>query len=173
MKLINTMLIAGVLASGTFAAEFIPYKEMATNLLEENKKEGLFATTEDVKKALKSKDTAVVDVRSSEEWAGAHIKGTFRVGRKTPEMAVGNFVLDDDDKLVKDKLIVICNTAHRASLEALVLRKMGFTQVKVYPIDKWIDECNPVVTKYSAQKYVGGKDHKFGEFYAEGCQKKK
>lgn len=26
MKLINTMFIAGVLASGTFAADFVPYK---------------------------------------------------------------------------------------------------------------------------------------------------
>ena len=172
MKLIYSLIVTGVLFSSAYAAEFIPYKKMAINLLEQNKKEGLFATSEEVKKAIASKDTAVVDVRSIEEWSGAHIKGTFRVGRKTPEMAIGNFVLDDDDKLLKDKLIVVCNTAHRASLEALVFRKMGFTQVKVYPIDKWIDECNPVVTKYSVQKYVGGKDHKFGEFYAEGCIKK-
>ena len=172
MKLVHSLVITAVFASGSFAAEFISYKEMATKLLEQNKKEGLRATTDEVKKAIKSKDTAVVDVRTPLEWAGAHIKGTFRVGRQTPEMAVGNFVLDDDDKLVKDKLIVICNTAHRASIEAEVFRKMGFTEVKVYPIDQWIDECNPVATKYSGKEYHGGKDHKFGEFYAEGCSKK-
>jgi len=86
-------------------------------------------------------------------------------------MAVGNFVLDDNDKLVKDKLIVICNTAHRASIEATIFRKMGFSEVKVYAIDQWIDECNPVVTKYSGKEYHDGKDHKFGEFYAAGCKK--
>jgi len=171
MKLMKTLVLTGMLISSTMAADFIPYKVMATKLLEQNNKEGLRATSDDVKKAIKSKDTAVVDVRTPEEWAGAHIKGTFRVGRQTPEMAIENFVLDDDDKLVKTKLIVVCNTAHRASLEAVIFRKMGFTEVKVYPIDEWIDECNPVVTKYSRQQYSGGKDHKFGEFYAEGCKK--
>ena len=172
MKLIHSLIVTGILFSSAYAADFISYKDMATKLLEQNKKEGLRATTQEVKKAIKSKDTAVIDVRTPLEWAGAHIKGTFRVGRQTPEMAVGNFVLDDDDKLVKDKLIVICNTAHRASIEAVIFRKMGFTEVKVYPIDQWIDECNPVTTKYSGKEYHDGKDHKFGEFYASGCSKK-
>jgi rhodanese-related sulfurtransferase len=173
MRLINTIVIAGILASGIFAAEFIPYHKLADNLIAENVKNGWRASTDDVKKALKSKDTAVVDVRTDIEWAGAHIQGTFRVGRQSPEKAVANFVLDDDDKLVKDKLIVVCNTTHRASIQAAIFRRMGFTEVKIYPIDEWIDECNPVVTKYSRQQYTEGKDHKFGEFYAEGCQKKK
>ena len=101
-------------------------------------------------------------------WSGqeAHIKGSFRVGRQTPELAIANFVLDDDDKLVKPKLIVICNTAHRAcasKVQAVIFRHMGFSEVKVYPIDQWIDECNPVATKYSGvKKYHKGKDHKFG-----------
>jgi rhodanese-related sulfurtransferase len=162
-----------MLASLSFSAEFIPYEKMAGELLKENVKNGLRATTDEVKKALHSKNTAVVDVRSKEEWAGAHIKGSMRVGRQSPEKAIELFVLDDDDKLVKDKLIVVCNTAHRASLEAIIFRKMGFTQVKVYPIDEWIDECNPVVTKYSRQEYNDGKHHKFGEFYAEGCKERK
>jgi rhodanese-related sulfurtransferase len=171
MKLMHILLTTALLTSGAFTAEFIPYKQMATKLLEQNEKEGLRATTDDVKKAIKSKDTAVVDVRTPLEWAGAHIKGTYRVGRQIPEMAVSNFVLNDDDKLVKDKLIVICNTAHRASIQAVVFRHMGFKEVKVYPIDQWIDECNPVATKYSGKEYHDGKDHKFGEFYAEGCKK--
>jgi len=45
-----------------------------TKLLEENKKAGLLATTEDVKRTIASKDTAVVDVRSSEEWAEKPLK---------------------------------------------------------------------------------------------------
>jgi len=43
-------------------------------------------------------------------------------------MAVENFVLYDDDNLVKEKLIVICNTAHRVSLKAMNFRKMGFSR---------------------------------------------
>jgi hypothetical protein len=49
---------------------------------------------------------------------------------------------------------------------------MGFTEVKTYAIDEWIDECNPVTTQYSRQEYTKGKEHKFGKFYAEGCAKK-
>ena len=173
MRLFNIIIVGSLLASLSFSAEFIPYEQMAGKLLKENAKNSLQATSDEVKKALHSKDTAVVDVRTKEEWAGAHIKGSMRVGRQFPEKAIENFVLDDDDKLIKDKLIVICNTAHRASLEASIFRKMGFTQVKVYPIDEWIDECNPVVTKYSRQEYKDGKHHQFGAFYAEGCKEKK
>ena len=171
MKLTHTLVAMLLLTSGTVAADFISYKKASTALLEKNEKEGLRATTEELKKALQAKDTAVVDVRTSLEWAGAHIKGSFRVGRQTPELAIANFVLDDDGKLVKPKLIVICNTAHRASIQAVIFRHMGFSEVKVYPIDQWIDECNPVATKYSGQEYSDGKERKFGEFYAEGCKK--
>ena len=45
------------------------------------------ATTQEVKEALNAKDWAVVDVRTMEEWAGASIKGSFRVGREAPEKA--------------------------------------------------------------------------------------
>ena len=173
MKLFKIIVLGGLLASLGFAAEFIPYEQMAGKLLKENTKNGLRATTDEVKKAFHLKDTAVVDVRTKEEWAGAHIKGSMRVGRQSPEKAIENFVLDDDDKLAKDKLIIVCNTAHRASMEAVLFRKMGFTQVKVYPIDEWIDGCNPVVTKYSRQEYKDGKHHRFGAFYAEGCREKK
>ena len=171
MNLSHSIIALLFLSSATFAADFISYKKASTALLGKNEKEGLRATTEEVKKALQAKDTAVVDVRTPLEWAGAHIKGSYRVGRQTPELAIANFVLDDDDKLVKPKLIVVCNTAHRASIQAVIFRHMGFTEVKVYPIDQWIDECNPVVTKYSGKEYNEGKDHKFGEFYAEGCKK--
>ena len=171
MKLTHTLVAMLLLTSGAFASDFISYKKASTALLEKNEKAGLRATTEELKKALQAKDTAVVDVRTPLEWAGAHIKGSFRVGRQTPELAIANFVLDDDDKLVKPKLIVVCNTAHRASIQAVIFRHMGFSEVKVYPIDQWIDECNPVATKYSGKEYSKGKDHKFGEFYAEGCKK--
>jgi len=173
VKLLKIIVVGSLLTSFGFSAEFIPYEQMAGKLLKENQKNGLRASTEELKKALHSKDTAVVDVRTKEEWAGAHIKGSVRVGRQSPEKAIELFVLDDDDKLIKDKLIVVCNTAHRASLEAMIFRKMGFTQVKVYPIDEWIDECNPIVTKYSRQEYKDGKHHRFGAFYAEGCERKK
>lgn len=172
MKLTSLILATTILVSGSFAAEFVPYHEIAGQLLKENEKLGLRATTDEVKKALHSKDTLVVDVRTPEEWSAAHIKGSVRVGRQVPEKAIENFVLDDNGKLVKDKLIVVCNTAHRASLQAMIFRKMGFKQVKVYPIDEWIDECNPVVTKYSRQEYKDGKHHRFGEFYAEKCYEK-
>jgi len=172
MRLSKIIIVLAVLFTSSIASEFISYHTMADKLLHENIKNGLRATTDEVKKALKSKDTLVVDVRTAEEWAGAHIKGSMRVGRQTPEMAISNFALDDDDKLIKEKLIVVCNTAHRASLEAVIFRKMGFKEVKVYPLDEWIDECNPIATKYSTQKYKEGRGKKFGLFYSEACYEK-
>ncbi len=154
------------------ANDFVDYKTLSGNLKKEAKAKGLYATTKEVKEALKSKDWIVGDVRTMEEWAAAHIKGAVRLGRQSPEKALELYALDDDDNFVKQNLIVVCNSAARASIEAQVFRKMGFKNVKIYDLYSWIDECNPVVTKYTVKKDKGGLNLKFGNFYAEHCHKK-
>jgi len=108
MKLHKIILGLMIIVNAMMAGEFISYHQMADKLLQENIKNGMRATTDEVKEAIKTKNALVVDVRTAEEWAGAHIKGSVRVGRQTPEMAIANFVLDDDDKLIYDNLIVVC-----------------------------------------------------------------
>ena len=171
MKLGKIFIASSLLFSSLFASEFISYDDLSKKLKEEAKQSGMMATTQEVKDALNAKDWAVVDVRTMEEWAGASIKGSFRVGRETPEKALENIVLDDEDKFVKDKLVVVCNTASRAVLEAQAFKQMGFKTVKIYEINKWIDECNPVVTKYTAGEHKEGTKTKFGNYYAEHCKK--
>ncbi len=112
----------------------------------------MYATTNEVKAALKSKDWIVADVRTMEEWSAAHIKGAVRIGRQSPEKGLELYALNDDDKFVKKNLIVVCNSAARASIESQVFRQMGFEKVKIYDLYSWIDECNPVVTKYTVKK---------------------
>ena len=165
--------IAGVafLSVSAMAGEFIKYSDVAKNLIAENRKKGLYATTLEVKHAIKSDKWAVVDVRTDTEWAGAYIPGSSRVGRQTPENALSNIVLDLDDNFVKKNIIVICNSAKRASIEAEIFRKMGFETVKIYDIYSWIDECNPVRTKYTVKKDKPGTGLKFGAYYAEHCYK--
>ena len=171
MKFSKIVLSLGLLASSLFASEFINYDDLSKSLKDDAKKNGLYATTDEVKMALKEKDWAVVDVRTAEEWAGAFIKGSQRVGRETSEVAIENFVTDDDGKLIKDKIIVICNSAARASIEAKTIKKMGFKTVKIYDLYSWIDECNPVVTKYTVKNDRSGTSLNFGEYYAEHCKK--
>ena len=171
MKFSKIVLSLGLLASSLFASEFINYDDLSKSLKDDAKKNGLYATTDEVKMALKEKDWAVVDVRTAEEWAGAFIKGSQRVGRETSEVAIENFVTDDDGKLVKDKIIVVCNTASRASIDAQKFRQMGFKTVKIYDLYSWIDECNPVVTKYTVKNDRSGTGLNFGEYYAEHCKK--
>jgi rhodanese-related sulfurtransferase len=166
----NILLASSILVSSSIAAEFIDYKQLSSQLKKEHKKAGTFASSDDVKKALKSKDWAVVDVRTKLEWAGAYIKGSQRVGRQAAEKALANIVLDDDDKLVKDKIIVVCNSGARASIEAEIFKKMGFSQVLIYDIYSWIDECNPVKTNYTVKKDKGGTGLKFGMFKAQHCK---
>jgi len=171
MKLKAICLALLLVGSSLFAAEFVSYEQLSTKLKADNKKAGNYATTEEVKKALKSKDWLVADVRTMEEWSAAHMKGAVRVGRQSSEKAIALFALDDDDKLIKPNLIVVCNSAARASIEAQTFRQMGFDKVKVYDLYSWIDECNPVVTKYTVKKDKGGMNLKFGNFYAEHCKK--
>lgn len=160
-----------LVASTVFASDFVNYSTLAKGLKSEYKKNGNYATTEEVKKALVSKDWIVADVRTLEEWSGAYIKGSNRVGRQAPEKALENFVLDLNDNFVKDKIIVVCNSGSRASIEAQTFKQMGFKEVKIYDIYSWIDECNPVVTKYTVKKDKGGTGLKFGSFYAQHCKK--
>jgi len=101
----------------------------------------------------------------------ARIKGSYRIGRQAPEKQFSSVVLDDDDNFIKKNIIVVCNSAARASLEAETFRKMGFDTVKIYDIYSWIDECNPVSTGYSGKKDKGGTKNKFGAFTAEHCKK--
>ena len=172
MKLLNSLVLSAVLGSSTlFGSEFIDYKQLTKVLKAEHKKAGTFASSADVKKALADKTWIVADVRTKEEWAGANIKGSQRIGRQAPEKALANFVTDDDDRLMKDKIIVVCNSAARASIEAETFKRMGFKKVMIFDIYSWIDECNPVVTKYTVKKDKGGKGLKFGNFYAQHCKK--
>ncbi len=171
MKVKAVLVSLLVIASSLVAAEFTTYKKLASSLVKENKKNGNFATVDEVKKAIKAKDWLVADVRTKEEWASAHIKGTVRIGRQAPENGLALHALDDDDKFVKPNLIVICNSAKRASIEAETFRKMGFSTVKVFDLYSWIDKCNPVVTNYSVKKFKSGTGLKFGAFFAEHCKK--
>lgn len=170
MKFTNLLLATTLLATAATASEFIPYKSLTKVLKAEAKKAGQFATAQDVKDAIKAKDWAVVDVRTIKEWSAASIKGSTRIGRQAPESALANIVLNDDDKFIKDKLIVVCNSASRASIEAQTFRKMGFKEVKIYDMYSWIDECNPVVTGYSKKKDKKGTKNKFGMFKAAHCK---
>jgi rhodanese-related sulfurtransferase len=171
MKIGKVIIVSSLLAISLFGAEFKSYDALSKSLKEEAKKEGTLASTQDVKDALASKEWSVVDVRTMEEWAAGSIAGSMRVGREAPEKALENIVLDDDDKFTKTKLIVVCNTASRAVINAQTFRQMGFDEVKSYGINQWIDECNPVVTKYSAAENKEGKKTKFGGYYAEHCKK--
>ena len=123
------------MASTLLAGDFVSYKELSTKLKKENKKAGNYATTDEVKKALKSKDWLVADVRTMNEWSAAHIKGAVRVGRQASEKGVALHALDDNDKLIKPNLIVVCNSAARASIEAQTFRQMGFDKVKTMVTD--------------------------------------
>ncbi|MBD3841487.1 MAG: rhodanese-like domain-containing protein [Campylobacterales bacterium] len=171
MKLRNLLLATALLASGAAASEFTGYKGLTKQLKGEAKKDGNYATTDDVKKALASKDWAVVDVRTMEEWQAARIEGSTRIGRQNPEKALDGVVLDDEGKFIKPNIIVVCNTASRASIEAETFRKMGFKKVMIYDLVSWIDECNPVTNLYSSHKDKHGTKNKFGQFKAEHCSK--
>ncbi|WP_368028673.1 rhodanese-like domain-containing protein [Arcobacter sp. s6] len=171
MKFSKIVLSMGLIASTLFAGEFIDYSTLSKSLKADAKKNGLYASTDEVKAALKDEKWAVVDVRTLEEWSAGFIKGTQRVGRESPEKALESIVLDDNNKFVKENLIVICNSASRAVIEAQTFRQMGFKTVKIYDLYSWIDECNPITTKYSSHEDKDGTNKKFGEYYAEHCKK--
>lgn len=174
MRKIAGIIIASSLIASAAVAEapkFKDYKALTKELQAENKKNGTYATIDEVKAALASKEWVVADVRTMDEWSAAQIKGSVRIGRESPEVALENFVLDMEGNFIKPKMIVVCNSAARASIEAEAFRKMGFTEVKIFDIYQWIDKCNPVVTNYSMSNDKSGSGLKFGEYKAQHCYK--
>lgn len=169
MKLGKIILAASLCFGVANAGDFVNYKALSGKLKKEAKANGTMATTAEVKAALASTDWAVVDVRTMEEWQAASIAGSQRVGREAPEEMLESIVVNDDGKFTKQNLIVVCNTASRASIEAKAFREMGFNTVKIYSIEAWMDECNPTVTFYSKKENKDGNKKKFGSFYPEHC----
>jgi rhodanese-related sulfurtransferase len=171
MKL-GKIVLAAVLAFGVAgAAEFTNYKGLTKKLKKEAAQKGQIATTTEVKHAQKAKDWAIVDVRTMEEYQAAHIPGSIRIGRQNPEKAMAAVVTDDEDRFIKPNVIIVCNTASRASIEAQTFRQMGFKNVKIYGIVKWMDECNPVANMYSKKKDKKGSKKKFGLMTPAICVK--
>ncbi|HFU75106.1 MAG TPA: rhodanese-like domain-containing protein, partial [Arcobacter sp.] len=117
------------------------------------------------------KDWAIVDVRTMEEYQAAHIPGSIRIGRQNGEKAIAAVVTDDNDNFTKPNIVVVCNTASRASIEAVTLKKLGFKTVKIYDIVSWMDECNPVANMYSKKKDKKGTKQKFGTYKVAHCYK--
>jgi rhodanese-related sulfurtransferase len=171
MKLGNILLATTLLAGAAYAEGFTSYKQLTKQLKAEAKKDGTYATEAELKHALSAKDWAVVDVRTLEEWNAASIKGSYRIGRQSPESALASIVLNDDDKFIKNNLVIVCNSASRASIEAKAIKMMGFKTVKIYDMYSWIDDCNPVNTGYSKKKDKKGTKNKFGQFKAAHCSK--
>ncbi len=167
MKLGKVILVASLCFGAVNAADFVDYKKLSHGLKDQAKKEGTIATTAEVKTALGAKDWAVVDIRTMDEWQAAHIDGSQRIGREAPEKALERIVLDDNNKFAKENIVVVCNTASRAVIEAEAFRKMGFKTVKVYGIETWIEECNPTKNWYS--NVANKEKRKFGSYYAEHC----
>ncbi len=171
MKL-GKVILAASLCFGVASAEgFVDYKKLTHALKDNAKKNGEIASTDEVKAALASKDWAVVDVREMVEWQAARIAGSVRIGRETPEKALESIVLDDNDKFTKDNIIVVCNTASRAAIEAQAFRQMGFKTVKIYGIETWMNECNPVDNFYTPTELDKKTKQKFGQVKAAFCAK--
>jgi rhodanese-related sulfurtransferase len=171
MKLGKILLATTLLVGVASASEFIGYKGLTKQLKKEAKASGNFATTSEVKHAQKAKDWAIVDVRTMEEYQAAHIPGSIRIGRQNGEKAIAAVVTDDNDNFTKPNIVVVCNTASRASIEAVTLKKLGFKTVKIYDIVSWMDECNPVANMYSKKKDKKGTKQKFGTYKVAHCYK--
>jgi len=152
-------------------SQFIEYSVLTAKLKEAHVKNGTYATTEQVKKALKADDWVVVDVRNDNEWSAAYIEGTKRVGRQNPEKRIKNYCLDFSDDFTRDKVIVVCNSAARASIVAEAFKVMGFKIVMIYDIYTWIDECNEISNDYTIMSSRKGTGLKFGTFKASHCKK--
>lgn len=168
-KLLGILTITALTVSSLSASTFVDYKTLTKKLKSDYKKEGKFASEKIVKQALELDNWIVVDVRKKTEWSQGHIQGSHYVGRESMEKEVAKVALDKEGNFTKNKVIVVCNSASRASVEAETFKKMGFKDVRIYGIFDWIDNCNPIVTGYSKKKNKLGRSVAFGDFKSSHC----
>ena len=80
-----------------------------------------------------------------------------------------------DLEFVKDKLIVVCNTASRAVIEAQAFKQMGFKTVKIYEAMNEVEKSKNRTQVISRMLITGGlvaEDDLFGSKYWEEIFKK-
>ena len=78
-----------------------------------------------LKRALERKeDLVVLDVRSQGEWDEAHIEGAVHIHTPDVRTRYGEMAREEP-------VAVLCNTAHRSSTAASILRQRGFTNLSV------------------------------------------
>ena len=69
-------------------------------------------------------DIAVLDVRSQTEWDEAHLEGAVHI--PSPDVRTRHKEVDSNKPVV-----ILCNTAHRSSMAASILKQHGFTNISV------------------------------------------
>lgn len=85
----------------------------------------LHISVHELKRKLEPRDDMVVlDVRSQMEWDKAHIEGAVHI--PSPDVRTRYRELDN-----KKSIAVLCNTAHRSSMAASILKQHGFTNLSV------------------------------------------
>lgn len=147
------------------AVEIEPVKPQLTTLPELKPREELRANAEEVAEALRSEDTAVLDVRSPEEFAGekkndavakaGHVPGAENLPSSTMLDAVKNAVepenvskeLSELGVKPDEKVITYCNTGRQASVGYFTLRLLGKDNVALYDgsMSDWtLDPNRPV-----------------------------
>ncbi len=88
---------------------------------------------------------AVLDVRTAEEWAIAHVDGTIDI----PMQEIATRV-DELEEYRDRELVVMCHHGGRSARVAGWLRQQGFTQVRnlLGGINAWAEQIDPTVEKY-------------------------
>lgn len=113
-------------------------------------------STEDLKKILRTKSERVLDVRSTTEFAIAHIPGAISVYEKELERLVQLF----PDKAAK--FVLYCNGPYCGKSKRLAeqLVKLGYTGVRRYQLGLpvWRALGNTVQTDIEGLRYVIAKD---------------
>jgi hydroxyacylglutathione hydrolase len=82
-------------------------------------------SVQELKTKLEQKeDIVVLDVRSQTEWDEAHIEGAVHI--PSPDVRIRYEEVDS-----KRFVVLLCNTAHRSSMAASILKQKGFTNLSV------------------------------------------
>ena len=95
----------------------------------------------DYRRAIKSPDVYLVDVRTPEEYGSGHIEGASNLDVTQPD-----FSAESLKDLPKDKTIAVyCKSGKRAGMAAEILSKEGFNVIDLEGgIEAWIAAGFPV-----------------------------
>lgn len=135
MRKLLCVLVLALLAIGAYSCGHKPAEQIV------QKKEVRTVDVAEFEKVITRPDVVLLDVRTSEEYGDAHLKGALQIDVKQ-----GTFLAECQKQLPKGKTIAVyCRTGFRSKSAGNILAEVGYDVINLRGgITAWLEAGKPI-----------------------------